>query len=75
MEIKQKDVFTVLVPTEKEFLCSIEDKERFDAETEEQGEKDEQDREEITPIYKFKEVYVPKNATVQAYVNIFMEID
>lgn len=75
MEIKQKDVFTVLVPTEKEFLCSIEDKERFDTETEEQSKKVEQDMEEITPIYKFKEVYVSKTSTVQSYVNIFMEID
>ena len=30
MKITKKDNFTILVPTEKEFLCSIEDKRRFD---------------------------------------------
>ena len=31
MKITKKDNFTILVPTEKEkFLCSIEDKNRFD---------------------------------------------
>ena len=32
MKIEKKDNFTILVPTEKEFLCSIEDKERYERE-------------------------------------------
>lgn len=30
MKITKKDNFTILVPTEKQLLCSIEDKNRFD---------------------------------------------
>ena len=54
MKITKKDNFTILVPTEKEFLCSIEDKSRFDRETEEESKKPEEYRQEIAPIYKFK---------------------
>ena len=74
MKITKKDNFTILVPTEKEFLCSIEDKERFDRETEEESKKPEEYRQEIAPIYKFKEAYVPEGKTVDDYVSIFMEI-
>ena len=74
MKIAKKDNFTILVPTEKEFLCSIEDKERFDRETEEESKKPEEYRQEIAPIYKFKEAYVPEGKTVDDYVSIFMEI-
>ena len=74
MKIAKKDNFTILVPTEKEFLCSIEDKERFDQETEEESKKPEEYRQEIAPIYKFKEAYVPEGKTVDDYVSIFMEI-
>ena len=74
MKIAKKDNFTILVPTEKEFLCSIEDKSRFDIETEEESKKPEEYRQEIAPIYKFKEAYVPEGKTVDDYVSIFMEI-
>ena len=74
MKITKKDNFTILVPTEKEFLCSIEDKNRFDRETEEESKKPEEYRQEIAPIYKFKEAYVPEGKTVDDYVSIFMEI-
>ena len=74
MKIAKKGNFTILVPTEKEFLCSIEDKERFDRETEEESKKPEEYRQEIAPIYKFKEAYVPEEKTVDDYVSIFMEI-
>ena len=74
MKIAKKDNFTILVATEKEFLCSIEDKERFDRETEEESKKPEEYRQEIAPIYKFKEAYVPEGKTVDDYVSIFMEI-
>ena len=74
MKIAKKDDFTILVPTEKEFLCSIEDKNRFDKETEEESKKPEEYRQEIAPIYKFKEAYVPEGKTVDDYVSIFMEI-
>ena len=74
MKITKKDNFTILVPTEKQFLCSIEDKERFDRETEEESKKPEEYRQEIAPIYKFKEAYVPEGKTVDDYVSIFMEI-
>ena len=74
MKIAKKDNFTILVPTEKEFLCSIEDKSRFDRETEEESKKPIEEREEVSPIYKFKEAYVPEGKTVDDYVSIFMEI-
>ena len=74
MKIAKKDNFTILVPTEKEFLCSIEDKERFDIETEEESKKPIEERNEVAPIYKFKEAYVPEGKTVDDYVSIFMEI-
>ena len=74
MKITKKDNFTILVPTEKEFICSIEDKSRFDRETEEESKKPEEYRQEIAPIYKFKEAYVPEGKTVDDYVSIFMEI-
>ena len=74
MKITKKDNFTILVPTEKDFLCSIEDKSRFDRETEEESKKPEEYRQEIAPIYKFKEAYVPEGKTVDDYVSIFMEI-
>ena len=74
MKIAKKDNFTILVPTEKEFLCSIEDKSRFDREAEEESKKPEEYRQEIAPIYKFKEAYVPEGKTVDDYVSIFMEI-
>ena len=74
MKIAKKDNFTILVPTEKEFLCSIEDKERYERETEEESKKPEEYRQEIAPIYKFKEAYVPEGKTVDDYVSIFMEI-
>ena len=74
MKITKKDNFTILVPTEKEFLCSIEDKERYERETEEESKKPEEYRQEIAPIYKFKEAYVPEGKTVDDYVSIFMEI-
>ena len=74
MKIAKKGNFTILVPTEKEFLCSIEDKSRFDIETEEESKKPEEYRQEIASIYKFKEAYVPEGKTVDDYVSIFMEI-
>ena len=74
MKIAKKDNFTILVPTEKEFLCSIEDKEHFDRETEEESKKPIEERKEVAPIYKFKEAYVPEGKTVDDYVSIFMEI-
>ena len=74
MKIAKKNNFTILVPTEKEFLCSIEDKSRFDRETEEESKKPIEERKEVAPIYKFKEAYVPEGKTVDDYVSIFMEI-
>ena len=74
MKITKKDNFTILVPTEKEFLCSIEDKSRFDRQTEEESKKPIEERKEVAPIYKFKEAYVPEGKTVDDYVSIFMEI-
>ena len=76
MKITKKDNFTILVPTEKEkFLCSIEDKSRFDRETEEESKKPEEYRQEIAPIYKFKEAYVPESRTVEDCEKEFIEID
>ena len=74
MKIAKKGNFTILVPTEKEFLCSIEDKSRFDRETEKESKKPIEERKEVAPIYKFKEAYVPEGKTVDDYVSIFMEI-
>ena len=76
MKIAKKDNFTILVPTEKEkFLCSIEDKSRFDRETEEESKKPEEYRQEIAPIYKFKEAYIPESRTVEDCEKEFIEID
>ena len=76
MKITKKDNFTILVPTEKEkFLCSIEDKSRFDRETEEESKKPEEYRQEIAPIYKFKEAYIPESRTVEDCEKEFIEID
>ena len=75
MKIAKKDNFTILVPTEKEFLCSIEDKSRFDRETEEESKKPEEYRQEIAPIYKFKEAYIPESRIVEDCEKEFIEID
>ena len=75
MKIANKGNFTILVPTEKEFLCSIEDKSRFDREAEEESKKPEEYRQEIAPIYKFKEAYIPESRTVEDCEKEFMEID
>ena len=75
MKIAKKDNFTILVATEKEFLCSIEDKERFDREAEEQSKKPIEERKEIAPIYKFKEAYIPESRTVKKKKKEFIEID
>ena len=75
MKITKKDNFTILVPTEKEFLCSIEDKSRFDRETEEESKKPEEYRQEIAPIYKFKEAYIPESRTIEDCEKEFVEID
>ena len=76
MKITKKDNFTILVATEKEkFLCSIEDKDRFDRETEEESKKPEEYRQEIAPIYKFKEAYIPESRTVEDCEKEFIEID
>ena len=74
MKITKKDNFTILVPTEKEFICSIEDKERYEREIAEQELIPEEYRIDVVPIYKFKEAYVPERKTVDDYVSIFMEI-
>ena len=74
MEIIQKDQYRVLIPTVKEFLCSIEDKERYEREIAEQKLIPEEYRTDVVPIYKFKEAYVPEGKTVDDYVSIFMEI-
>ena len=74
MEIIQKDQYRVLIPTVKEFLCSIEDKERYEREIAEQELITEEYRTDVVPIYKFKEAYVPEGKTVDDYVSIFMEI-
>lgn len=75
MKIIKDSIFTILVPTEKEFLCAIADKERFDRETEEQKKKPEEDRKEVSPIYKFNEAYVPATRTIESCEEEFMEID
>ena len=74
MEIIQKDQYRVLIPTVKEFLCSIKDKERYEREIAEQELIPEEYRTDVVPIYKFKEAYVPEGKTVDDYVSIFMEI-
>ena len=74
MEIIQKDQYRVLIPTVNEFLCSIEDKERYEREIAEQELIPEEYRTDVVPIYKFKEAYVPEGKTVDDYVSIFMEI-
>ena len=74
MEIIQKDQYRVLIPTVKEFLCSIEDKERYEREIAEQELIPEEYSTDVVPIYKFKEAYVPEGKTVDDYVSIFMEI-
>ena len=74
MEIIQKDQYRVLIPRVKEFLCSIEDKERYEREIAEQELIPEEYRTDVVPIYKFKEAYVPEGKTVDDYVSIFMEI-
>ena len=74
MEIIQKDQYRVLIPTVKEFLCSIEDKERYEREIAEQELIPEEHRTDVVPIYKFKEAYVPEGKTVDDYISIFMEI-
>ena len=75
MEIIQKDQYRVLIPTVKQFLCSIEDKERFGRETEEESKKPIEEREEVAPIYKFKEAYIPESRTVEDCEKEFIEID
>ena len=74
MKIAKKDQYRVLIPTVKEFLCSIEDKERYERENAEQELIPEEYRTDVVPIYKFKEAYVPEGKTVDDYVSIFMEI-
>lgn len=74
MKIIKEDVFTKLVPTEKEFLCSIEDKLRFDKETEEESKKPEHERKEVQDIYKFKEAFIPESRTLEDCEKEFMEI-
>ena len=74
MEIIQKDQYRVLIPTVKEFLCSIEDKERYERQIAEQELIPEEYRTDVVPIYKFKEAYVAEGKTVDDYVSIFMEI-
>ena len=75
MEIIQKDQYRVLIPTVKEFLCSIEDKNRFDRETEEESKKPIEERKEVAPIYKFKEAYIPESRTIEDCEKEFIEID
>ena len=76
MKITKKDNFTILVPTEKEkFLCSIEDKNRFDKQTEEESKKPIEERKEVAPIYKFKEAYIPERRTIEDCEKEFIEID
>ena len=75
MKIAKKDNFTILVPTEKEFLCSIEDKSRFDKQTEEESKKTIKKRKEVAPIYKFKEAYIQESRTVEDCEKEFIEID
>ena len=74
MKITKKDQYRVLIPTVKEFLCLIEDKERYERENAEQELIPEEYRTDVVPIYKFKEAYVPEGKTVDDYVSIFMEI-
>ena len=74
MKITKKDQYRVLIPAVKEFLCSIEDKERYEREIAEQELIPEEYRTDVVPIYKFKEAYVPEGKTVDDYVSIFMEI-
>ena len=75
MKITKKDNFTILVPTEKQLLCSIEDKNRVDKETEEESKKPEVYRQEVAPIYKFKEAYIPESRTIEDCEKEFIEID
>ena len=75
MKIAKKDNFTILVPTEKEFLCSIEDKERYEREIAEQELIPEEYRTDVVPIYKFKEAYIPESRTVEDCEKEFIEID
>ena len=75
MKITKKDNFTILVPTEKDFLCSIEDKNRFDKQTEEESKKPIEERKEVAPIYKFKEAYIPESRTIEDCEKEFIEID
>ena len=76
MKITKKNNFTILVPTEKEkFLYSIEDKNRFDKQTEEESKKPIEERKEIAPIYKFKEAYIPESRTIEDCEKEFIEID
>ena len=74
MKITKKDQYRVKITTVKEFLCSIEDKERYEREIAEQELIPEEYRTDVVPIYKFKEAYVPEGKTVDDYVSIFMEI-
>ena len=74
MKITKKDQYRVLIPTVKEFLCLIEDKERYERENAEQELIPEEYRTDVVPIYKFKEAYVPEGKMVDDYVSIFMEI-
>ena len=74
MKTAKKGNFTILVPTEKELLCSIEDKRRFDREAEEESNKPIEERKEVAPIYKFKEAYIPESRTVEDCEKEFIEI-
>ena len=75
MKITKKDNFIIIVLTEKELLCSIEDKKRFDKQTEEESKKPIEERKEIAPIYKFKEAYIPESRTIEDCEKEFIEID
>lgn len=75
MTIIKTEDFRILVPTEKEYLCSIEDKERYDNEMAEEEKKPIEYRKEVTPIYKFKEALIPPRIHIQSYEKNFMEID
>lgn len=75
MKIITEVNFTKLVPTQKDFLCSIADKNRYEHDLQEEMKKPEEYREPVDPIYMFTEAFIPSSRTLESCQKEFMEIN
>ena len=74
MKIIQRDGFSVLVPSEHEYLCSIEDQKRYEDELAIEMAKPENERNPIQEVYMFTEAFVPESRSIEKCQEQFMEI-